>query len=233
MLIDTAIRCMQACINEYGGEHGTKHDVFDSVERFKGKTEGHFGVHNGCLYIVFRGSDGAGDWRDNFKYWQNMHPGKGGSIFFPIKVHAGFRMQFCEVSNQILRKITRYIYSVPDPVIFVTGHSLGGAIATICHLYVDGIKPGVSRLITFGSPRVGNGPFAKEVNKIESENSYSIRYVNGDDIVCKIPTSVQGLRHVSTKIKIGKSKWYKRLTGSAEDHKPEEYMKNLRRFYER
>ena len=49
-----------------------------------------------------------------------------------------------------------------DVTIRVVGHSLGGAIATICATRL-GMKGWNTELITFGSPRVGNNAFAKLV----------------------------------------------------------------------
>ena len=49
----------------------------------------------------------------------------------------------------------------PDAPVYVTGHSLGGALATVCAMHVK-LLLGVPdvRVFTFGSPRVGNSIFA-------------------------------------------------------------------------
>ena len=47
--------------------------------------------------------------------------------------------------------------------IYVLGHSMGGAVATLCALdllFTFQLEPGRVRLYTYGSPRVGNEAFA-------------------------------------------------------------------------
>ncbi len=61
----------------------------------------------------------------------------------------------------------RYLLSVhPSAPLFIAGHSLGGALATLCAVDVRArlAAPDV-RLFTFGSPRVGNAVFAAWVEQ--------------------------------------------------------------------
>ena len=60
--------------------------------------------------------------------------------------------------------------------LFVTGHSLGAAMAVIA-----GVKYPFNKIVTFGEPSVGNDLD----NSIDPECSH-IRYVNGVDPVTKI-----------------------------------------------
>lgn len=50
----------------------------------------------------------------------------------------------------------------PDETLFITGHSLGGAVATLLAAYLAeaGAKPSQLAVITFGAPAVGNEAFA-------------------------------------------------------------------------
>ena len=52
-----------------------------------------------------------------------------------------------------------------DPI-YVVGHSMGAAVATLCALdlqFTFGLGPSDVRLYTYGSPRVGNQQFAEFV----------------------------------------------------------------------
>ncbi|OOF57605.1 hypothetical protein BKK56_01020 [Rodentibacter genomosp. 2] len=66
--------------------------------------------------------------------------------------------------------------------LYITGHSLGGAVATIlsAYLYEKGLKP---LLYTYGSPRVGNVYFANYY----ANRFTHFRHVNGGDIVPAVP----------------------------------------------
>ena len=75
--------------------------------------------------------------------------------------------------------------------VYITGHSLGGALASLTALMVSQL--GNIHCVTFGSPRVGDIEFAKLFNAtvadIESSKYYSCRFTTEDDPV------PQGLSH--------------------------------------
>lgn len=103
-------------------------------------------------------------------------------------IHAGFLGEFEEVYNQI----ERFVYSHEKRPIHITGHSLGGAIATI--VAVELAKDGYEvNLCTFGSPRVGDADFADTFKSLNIEHT---RVVHADDIVPRFPKV--GYRHVGT-----------------------------------
>ncbi len=64
----------------------------------------------------------------------------------------------------------------PEIPVFVTGHSLGGAMATIA-----GMRRKSTQVVTFGEPRVGSNVGAEF--RAESHT----RYVNGNDPVTMVP----------------------------------------------
>jgi len=63
--------------------------------------------------------------------------------------------------------------------VFVTGHSLGGAMALIA-----GMTYPFARIVTFGAPRVG-----QDIHRTIPDPSRHIRYVNGNDPVPRIVPS--------------------------------------------
>ena len=68
-----------------------------------------------------------------------------------------------------------------------TGHSLGAALATLCAARID-----AHELYTFGSPRVGNRDFVKELIK---DGIKHYRFVNNNDIVTKVPFALMMYKH--------------------------------------
>ena len=81
-----------------------------------------------------------------------------------------------------------------NKTIWITGHSLGGALAELCAaqaMFVSRIP--VQGVYTFGQPRVGNKDFAAAVN--EKLGSGIFRFVNDRDIVPRVPLFTMGFCH--------------------------------------
>jgi len=75
------------------------------------------------------------------------------------------------------------------PHVFFTGHSLGGALATLA---ASRWNTPTTHLYTFGSPRVGGKKF---IQSFVFGERY--RYRNNNDIVTKVPFEILGYKHVS------------------------------------
>ena len=72
----------------------------------------------------------------------------------------------------------------PSLRISVTGHSLGGAQATLIasHLLFDGVvSPSKLDLYTFGAPRVGDRDFAYEFDRVRTCIQY-IRFIEAKPV---------------------------------------------------
>lgn len=108
------------------------------------------------------------------------------------KIHAGFKESADNVWPQILaiiKKIADEKYSAKHAV-WIAGHSLGAAMATILALYAAENNIRISGLFTFGSPRVGNRKFVKA---LERSLITPYRFVNCADVVTRVPNI--GYRH--------------------------------------
>ena len=79
--------------------------------------------------------------------------------------------------------------------VFVTGHSLGGALAVlIARNIVNEQVAGVAAVYTFGMPRAGNPDFANKYNAVLGARTF--RLVHGDDLVPTVAPSFLNFRHV-------------------------------------
>ncbi|KAL6896568.1 hypothetical protein ACP4OV_007140 [Aristida adscensionis] len=113
------------------------------------------------------------------------------------KVHSGF---FSSYNNTILRlAITSAVHkarkSYGDINVIVTGHSMGGAMASFCALDLA-INLGSDKvqLMTFGQPRVGNAAFASYFAKYVPD---TIRVTHGHDIVPHLPPYISFLSQLT------------------------------------
>ena len=91
------------------------------------------------------------------------------------KVHNGFK----KALDEVWKDLVAYIHSIhtPDRTLWVTGHSLGAALATLAADRYGNVQG----LYTYGSPRVGDKDFAADF----FVNAY--RFVNNNDIVTRVP----------------------------------------------
>lgn len=108
------------------------------------------------------------------------------------KVHRGFKQGLQSVWPEIQQLIQEWQTQAQS--LWVTGHSLGAALATLTvATFGEKAKP-VHGLYTFGQPRVGGKTFAKNFN-LEFQ-SRTFRFVNNNDVVTRVPTRAMGYRHV-------------------------------------
>ena len=94
-------------------------------------------------------------------------------------IHSGFQEAFEQVSMEIQKKLNE------DPVLrelplFITGHSLGGALATVAAKRLSH-QGGIAACYTFGSPRVGDEKWISEIK------TPIYRLVNAADSVTMLP----------------------------------------------
>ncbi|QNP96650.1 lipase 8 [Yarrowia lipolytica] len=81
------------------------------------------------------------------------------------KIHDGFSKAFTETWGNIGEDLQKHLDANPDYQLYVTGHSLGAAVALLgaTSIKLKGYDP---ILINYGQPRVGNKPFAEFINKL-------------------------------------------------------------------
>lgn len=123
-----------------------------------------------------------------------------------IEVHTGFHNLWESHKHGVITQLEK-LFDDNDidkiRTIYITGHSLGAAVATISAPHIayyleakHGIKdPKRLKVIHFGSPRTGGKNWAKHYNAMDDYFS-STRVWNKSDFVTKIPLYNFGWRHV-------------------------------------
>jgi predicted lipase len=208
-------------INEYFEESPT---FFDSSSSGYNDAQVYFCFDkiNKTLIVSCRGTESTQDIWSDLQFWQdtlydvyyhnNYH--KYRDIYKKPCLHTGFYNQYNTLKYIIYKYIHEYLYQVKDgnkdrklnnkiiPRVVFTGHSLGGALATIAATCMSVQFMEHTNLIvechTFGSPRVGNQSFVNIFNKFVH---VSHRYVNDLDPVPMIPRfpgfyHVKGLQYI-------------------------------------
>jgi triacylglycerol lipase len=145
------------------------------------------------LIAAFRGTEkNLEDWLSDAKV--KLTGGPLGMI------HEGFGLALSSVWAQTLEAIKDYQDKAQG--LWITGHSLGAALATLATarflekpMQIPNLKTDVRGLYTFGSPRVGNGDFATKFDELFKSKTF--RFVNNRDIVTRVaPHTLMGYSHV-------------------------------------
>lgn len=165
----------------YKSEHEISFDLFD----------GEVSLLNDILY-----DKQWSDWRINFD--------TKAQLTALGHVHKGFY----SATTKLYKKIHRVVRHIDNDKVFITGHSLGGAMAIITGLLIPVDMPPLDvNVVTFGSPKIGDNDF---VNKANSLPVSIKRYVNQSDIVPKIHPKFQHVgqeKYINRNHKLA-NKWY-------------------------
>jgi triacylglycerol lipase len=158
-------------------------DKIKFIEHKATNTELFMASFDDCIIISFRGTQSIADWLQD-----------GQIALVPFRtmglVHFGFRTAVENVFDEITA--TLQAWAGKGRTVWITGHSLGGALALMtaaCLRFpVDPSKTlaqPIAGLYTFGQPRVGTSSFCGACEG-DFGNLY-FRYVNNQDIVTRVP----------------------------------------------
>jgi predicted lipase len=178
------------------------------------------------LVVSFRGTEQAKlrDLLTDINFLQTAFYGgtDQSSPFAGIKCHTGFLSAYLSVRSAVLQLLeTALALDYPDSgapwSVFITGHSLGGALATLLlfdlemlrghgsgvvgrhsallkssEAFVERLQTTLVQCYTFGAPRVGNREFAETLTSLlqaRSDVRSLYRVVNKADVVARLPRS--------------------------------------------
>lgn len=188
--LNNALRLSEASSLAYESKRKVKEHVknnwgFKKFEFFdNADTQAFMAANREVIILSFRGTESIQDWITDAKV--KFVKGPFG------RVHRGFSKALEYVWNNIA--YTLHKFQDNKQSVWITGHSLGGALATLAvpKCYERGVK--INGLYTFGQPRVGNKTFAGKFDK--KYKHLSFRFVNNEDIVTRIPPGAFGYEHI-------------------------------------
>ena len=132
------------------------------------------------ILLSWRGTIDARNWAEDFNFETVEYSACKGCV-----VHAGFFYSYRTVSKKVNEAVKKLVEAYPSSTIAVTGHSMGGALSTICGLelfQIHGTK--VREVHNFGSPRVGNLAFAHYTHQTIP---ITFRIVHNRDLIPHLP----------------------------------------------
>ena len=163
---------------------------------------------NDVAVVIFRGTDDTEDWIININTYMHQTPDGG--------VHAGFSNAYSAMRQEIIAELK----ALKPKHLWISGHSLGGAMALVCaYDLVRFQETEISGIFTFGQPRVGRKQFASYL-----QNQIGMKYVhfvNELDGVPRLPTTCEhcGLFIWFKDGKVLKSESYKLAIAMTNDEK--------------
>ena len=132
--------------------------------------------NDNSLLLIFRGTE-TGDKTDyltDAKIIQREFADHG-------TAHSGFISALAEIEDEISQAIQDAQEALERPI-WITGHSLGGALST---LYGIKYPTKVSGIYTFGAPRIGGKRLAESAKKL---NTPLFRVIHDNDMIARLPT---------------------------------------------
>lgn len=156
--------------------------------------EGH-----GAIIIAFAGTDPLvpANWITDFDVGFRL---RFNERVTPPMLHSGFEKAFRSVAE----RVTQALANRGNAPVFLTGHSMGAALAVIAaDDFLSEKDLRATAVYAFGMPRVGDEDFARRYNGTLGDTTY--RLVHGSDIVATVPPSSSGFRHVGRLIRCARA----------------------------
>ncbi len=154
---------------------------FDKVEILEDRSmSGFLAMSDAVAVVAFRGTDmlSSEDWLANADFRDRL------PLNSDHEVHRGFQNAYGCFADEI----KTYLSERKPKHTWITGHSLGGAMAECCAYDWAVSQLPLAGLVTFGQPRVGNEAMARFIDK-KIGHKY-MRFINERDPVPSLPPGI-------------------------------------------
>ncbi|CAN0092157.1 unnamed protein product, partial [Ectocarpus fasciculatus] len=186
----------------FDADKAAKRSVFDNIE----DTEAFVAANDDLIAVVFRGTKEMTDWATNIDMNPRACAEVWGAPAAPGDVHEGFNEGVESVWDVRgnMRKVIQNLYNEKgkNRKLYIAGHSLGGALATVAAArlsYVDNLD--IAGIYTIGSPKLlgrsAAAGFDARLNDGTPLKDKYFRCRNNNDVVTRVPP---GYNHVGTEI---------------------------------
>jgi triacylglycerol lipase len=172
--LDNARALARLALLAYGPAEGFKATFVRAIANAATDTQAYVVADERATILVFRGTSSRRDLLTDLMVRKEAV--RGG------RVHRGFLAAWDSVRHQVICALLEA--DVVGRPLFITGHSLGGALAELAESTLC-----ASAVYTFGQPRVGNASFAA------AGHFHCYRIVHEEDPVPRVPLWSWGYRH--------------------------------------
>lgn len=150
---------------------------------------------NKLIVVSFRGSASIDAWRTNLEF-----DTVSTDICSGCTAHRGFWKSWVDARDRVIPAVKQASTTFPSYSVVVTGHSLGGAIATLAAAQLRNTGYTVA-LYNFGSPRIGGATISTYITN-QAGGNYRLTHWN--DPIPKLPLLTMGYVHISPEYYINK-----------------------------
>jgi triacylglycerol lipase len=104
------------------------------------------------IFIIFRGTDRAGkyEWAEWFGTDFKIAMTKAGGALVGTNIHTGFWRSFDLIRDDLMAQLS--LFDAKNKKVFLTGHSLGGAMAIIAGAYLKASSFDVQNIYAYAAP---------------------------------------------------------------------------------
>jgi pimeloyl-ACP methyl ester carboxylesterase len=152
-------------------------------------TNGYLAAKDNHLVLSFRGTSSLKNFNTDAQIL------KIPAMWAEGNIHPGFAGALAAVWPQITEHLG--LPGQQQKELWVTGHSLGAALAQLAALHLTKLGYRVRAVYTFGTPRVGDSGFVGDYDKLLGERTFP--HINDKDVVTRVPPFSLGFRATASK----------------------------------